>query len=349
METGLKRIEATLDRLNAQGNSAIDRPGALQSGPSTEADPSRTTSIDLIQAKGSGVETPYSLQQGRSKSAAKPLIQPFPLPKQSVAQSAPETPAMPATIQPSNALQTTNQKPARSSSKSSSSIKPSNANKGASKSATKVKKSSLSSSSSKATPGSVETVQPFSVQNTGQEAPPLPKSKPPSFSSHRHAANPNLAVGLLKEIETVVVHWQLELEQTVLEIQALYLEGPIVDGWLESHPYGSPQVMQPIGTATLRHAEIDRLMDYVEEICRVPQTLDLDEVPRTSYRLCGLDADGQLWSRPCPPQQVPYVSLAIARYQKLRILLAKKQTLESRLTQLVQNLTILHSQMQDHL
>lgn len=336
METGLKRIEATLDRLNGlngQENPTSDRSDILQSEASVEADPARTV---------------------------KPTIQPFPLPKPSVVQSVPEAPAMPAPLQPSSAFQSTKQKPARSSSKSSSSGKPSNSsklssgNKGASKSAasksaTKLKKSSLSPSSSKATLGSVETVQPFSVQNTGQEAPPLPKPKPPSFSSHRHAANPNLAVGLLKEIETVVVRWQLDLEQTVLEIQALYLEGPIVDGWLESHPYGSPQVMQPIGTATLRHAEIDRLMDYVEEICRVPQTLDLDEVPRTSYRLCGLDADGQLWSRPCPSQQVPYVSLAIARYQKLRILLAKKQTLESRLTQLVQTLTILHSQMQDHL
>jgi hypothetical protein len=330
METGLKRIEATLDRLNGlngQENPTIDGSGALQSGPSAEAALTRTV---------------------------KPMIQPFPLPKQPVVQSIPEPPAMPATLQPSSALQASKQKPARSG-KSSSNSKPSNGNKSAnksaasksatSKSATKLKKSSLSPRSSKATPGSVETVQPFSVQNTGQEVPPLPKPKPPSFSSHRHAANPNLAVGLLKEIETVVVRWQLDLEQTVLEIQALYLEGPIVDGWLESHPYGSPQVMQPIGTATLRHAEIDRLMDYVEEICRVPQTLDLDEVPRTSYRLCGLDADGQLWSRPCPSQQVPYVSLAIARYQKLRILLAKKQTLESRLTQLVQTLTILHSQM----
>jgi hypothetical protein len=88
-------------------------------------------------------------------------------------------------------------------------------------------------------------------------------------------------------------------------------------------------------------------MEYVEEICRTPQTLDLGEVPRTGYRLCGLDADGQLWSRPCPSQQVPYVSLAIARYQKLRILLARKQTLESRLNQLIQNLTMLHGLIQE--
>ena len=180
------------------------------------------------------------------------------------------------------------------------------------------------------------------AKTTRPDSLPLPKAKSPSFSSHRHALNPNLAIGLLKEVEAVVVTWQLQLEQTGLEIQALYLEGPIVDGWLESHPVGSPQVMQATGATTLRHAEIERLMDYVEEICRTSQAPET----RTGYRLCGLDADGQLWSRPCPAQQVPYVGLAIARYQKLRILLARKQTLETRLHRLIQNLTLLHGQMQ---
>lgn len=176
---------------------------------------------------------------------------------------------------------------------------------------------------------------------------PQPKAKPASFSSHQHALNPNLAVGLLKEVESVVVSWQLQLEQTVLEIQALYLEGPIIDGWLESHPAGSPQVMQIMGATTLRHAEIERLMDSVEEICRTAQVLAApDAAAQISYRLCGLDADGQLWSRPCPSQQMPYVGLAIARYQKLRILLARKQALEMRLHRLIQNLTLLHGQMQ---
>lgn len=174
---------------------------------------------------------------------------------------------------------------------------------------------------------------------------PQPKAKPPSFSSHRHALNPALAVGILREVESVVIGWQLQLEQTVLEIQALYLEGPIVDGWLESHPVGSPQVTQPMGATLLRHAEIERLMDYVEEICRTSQPPDLGA--RTGYRLCGLDAEGQLWSRPCPAQQMPYVGMAVARYQKLRTLLARKQTLEARLHRLIQNLTLLHGQMQD--
>ena len=185
---------------------------------------------------------------------------------------------------------------------------------------------------------------PLTAPKPRPDSLPLPKAKSPSFSSHRHALNPNLAVGLLKEVESVVITWQLQLEQTLLEIQALYREGPIVDGWLESHPVGAPQVMQAIGATTLRHAEIERLMDSVEEICRVAPASEVEA--RTGYRLCGLDADGQLWSRPCLSQQVPYVGLAIARYQKLRILLARRQTLETRLHRLIQNLTLLHGQMQ---
>ncbi|HEY9698616.1 MAG TPA: hypothetical protein V6D10_15240 [Trichocoleus sp.] len=192
----------------------------------------------------------------------------------------------------------------------------------------------------------VTTVQPFPVQEDSPST-PLPKFKTPSFSSHRHAVNPNLAVTLLHQIEAIVVQWQLELEQVALQIHALYLEGPIVDGWLESQPYDAYQPIQSTGSSKLRHAEIEHLMEYVEAICNTPHPPFTDNQPRTGYRLCGLDADGQLWSRACPPQQVPYVSLAIARYQKLRILLGKKQSLETRLNQLIQNLTMVQGRMQE--
>jgi hypothetical protein len=304
METGLKRIEATLDRLNTQTGLYSDR-----------SNHSATAQMAQTAAPATPVVNSVTKTSPASAKSAKSTIQPFPFPQEPIAEPMVEVVAPSARVEP----KPQKSKPARS------------------KSASKTKK---------AAPRSAD-VQPFPAEQNCPKGPALPKPKPPSFSNHRHAVNPNLAVGLLKEIETVVVGWQLELEQTILEIQALYLEGPIVDGWLESHPYGSPQVMQSIGTATLRHAEIERLMEYVEEICRTPQTLDLNEVPRTGYRLCGLDADGQLWSRPCPSQQVPYVSLAIARYQKLRILLARKQTLESRLNQLIQNLTMLHGLMQE--
>lgn len=191
-------------------------------------------------------------------------------------------------------------------------------------------------------------------------------------SSQRHATNPNLAIGLLRQIEAIVQQWQVELDQVLQQIQTLYAEGPIVDGWLESQSFeayqttasaaqsieqsgqqsgqqsGGQSANQALNATILRHAEIEHLKEYVDAICSTPQPPFTDNQPRSGYRLCGLNADGQLWSCPCPPQQVPYVSLAIARYQKLRILLDKKQTLENRLMQLVTDLTLMHGQMQNN-
>jgi hypothetical protein len=205
-------------------------------------------------------------------------------------------------------------------------------------------------------PASAETVQPFPVQRQGVEAPVLPRSKPASITHHRHASNPGLAVTLLQDIELRVKGWQQELEQIIQQIRSLYAEGPIVDGWLESHsdshlaaspqPLDSRSLTQSIDLATLRHAETDHLLKYIEELCSVKQPPVEQAEAGVSYRLCGLNADGQLWSRACPAQQVPYVSLAIARYQKLRILFSKKQSLETRLQQLVETLTLLHGQIQ---
>jgi len=184
-------------------------------------------------------------------------------------------------------------------------------------------------------------VQAFSTQDSGGKTPSLPKFKSPSFSNHRHGANPGLAMNLLNEIEESVVGWEKELQTILRQIQDIYLEGPIVNGWLESNPKETDQG----GKATLRHAEVDRLMDYVEEICAAGAKVSYQS-SRTGYRLCGLDASGKVWTRPCPPDQVPAVSMAIARYQKLRQLLGRKQYLETRLSQLAQTLVILHSHIQ---
>ncbi|WP_017651824.1 hypothetical protein [Fortiea contorta] len=186
-----------------------------------------------------------------------------------------------------------------------------------------------------------QSVKTFTVQDIGGKAPNLPKFKTPSFSNHRHGANPGLAVNLLQEIQENVIGWQKELQKILQQIQDIYLEGPIVNGWLESNPRDTDQG----GTATLRHGEVERLMDYVEEICAAGGKVSYQSSV-TGYRLCGLDAAGKVWSRPCPPDQLPAVSLAIARYQKLRQLLGRKQYLETRLSQLAETLVILHSHIQ---
>ncbi|MFN6527121.1 hypothetical protein [Nostoc sp. ChiSLP03a] len=186
-----------------------------------------------------------------------------------------------------------------------------------------------------------ESVQTFQAEENGNKTPSLPKLKTPTFSSHRHGANPALAMNLLQEIQETVGGWQTELQNILKQIQDIYLEGPIVNGWLESNPTEP----EPGGTATLRHAEVDRLMNYVEEICATGGKVSYQS-SITGYRLCGVDDTGKVWSRPCPPDQVPNVSMAIARYQKLRQLLGRKQSLETRLSQLAQTLVVLHSHIQ---
>ncbi|BDI15102.1 hypothetical protein ANSO36C_09040 [Nostoc cf. commune SO-36] len=186
-----------------------------------------------------------------------------------------------------------------------------------------------------------DSVQTFQTEESGSKIPSLPKLKTPSFSNHRHGANPALAMNILQEIQETVADWQTELQSILKQIQDIYLEGPIVNGWLESNP----QEPEPGGTATLRHAEVDRLMNYVEEICATGGKVSYQS-SITGYRLCGVDDAGKVWSRPCPPDQVPNVSMAIARYQKLRQLLGRKQSLETRLSQLAQTLVVLHSHIQ---
>ncbi|MEH1908868.1 hypothetical protein [Nostoc sp.] len=186
-----------------------------------------------------------------------------------------------------------------------------------------------------------DSVQTFQAEENGSKTPSLPKLKTPSFSSHRHGANPALAMNLLEEIQETVAGWQIELQNILKQIQDIYLEGPIVNGWLESNA----QEVEPGGTATLRHAEVDRLMNYVEEICATGGKVSYQS-SITGYRLCGVDDAGKVWSRPCPSDQIPSVSMAIARYQKLRQLLGRKQSLETRLSQLAQTLVVLHSHIQ---
>jgi hypothetical protein len=183
-------------------------------------------------------------------------------------------------------------------------------------------------------------VQTFPAQEGVGKTPILPKFKTPTFSSHRHGANPALAMNILQEIQEKVAGWQQELHSILQQIQDIYLEGPIVNGWLESNPESETN-----GTATLRHAEVDRLINYVEEICandgKAPH-----QAYRAGYNLCGVDNSGKVWSRPCPPDQLVSVSMAIARYQKLRQLLGRKQYLETRLSQLAESLVVLHSHIQ---
>ncbi|MBD2427653.1 hypothetical protein [Phormidium sp. FACHB-1136] len=170
------------------------------------------------------------------------------------------------------------------------------------------------------------------------------KSKRPIFSRHRHDANPALALKVLQDVHGAVESWHSELRQTVQMIQDLYLEGPIVDGWLETMDSAPPAQTQD-AAALLRHADPQALSGYVDQLCEslgheVPASASPEaSAVAPSYRLCSLNADGHLQCIPCPPEQVSTLSLAIARHQKLRQLVDQKRYLEAKLKRAVEVLT----------
>lgn len=162
---------------------------------------------------------------------------------------------------------------------------------------------------------------------------PTPPRRTPAAIAHS-----TTVLNRLREIEATVLGWQEEMAELMTAIQSLYQAGPMVDGWLET---ATPAKAQQ--AAKLRHAEVDQLLDYVEEVW---EKAPLGPVP-TRYRLCGIDEVGQFWSRPCPLEQVRSVQMAIDRYQQLQQLLEQKHLLETRFKQLAETLAVLQHRMEE--
>jgi hypothetical protein len=220
---------------------------------------------------------------------------------------------------------------------------PSVSAEGSGRSAGKPISFSIANSTGRVSSGQPPRVAPFPVNQQAAQMPMLPRRKRPSFSRHRHDANPALALKVLQDIHIAVDAWHGELKQTVQHIQELYMEGPIVDGWLEVVDKTSGAGTD-ISAAMLRHADPQELSGYVEHLYQ-SMGHDQDEGAKAtqqqtpSYRLCSLDSDGRLNCIPCPPEQLSTISLAIARHQRLRQLLDQKQYLEARLKRTVEVLT----------
>ncbi|MGF1458366.1 MAG: hypothetical protein ACFBSG_05000 [Leptolyngbyaceae cyanobacterium] len=159
--------------------------------------------------------------------------------------------------------------------------------------------------------------------------PLLPRANRPTFSSHRNDANAALALDLLADVQTAIVSWHQALRETLLEIQKLYMSGPIIEGWLEaihSHP---DEIGLDRQAALLRHGDADQIAAYVDKLSQQPAA-DTDR-PSSQYRLCRLDAEGQMQCELCPPEQLGVIGQAIARNQQLRQLVSQKQYLEVKL------------------
>ncbi len=177
---------------------------------------------------------------------------------------------------------------------------------------------STAEATSKAAKSSSSSV-PIPPLKPHQKAPTLPPFN--SGSAENAPDAPSLVM-------TPLLTLREELQQIIQQITNLYVEGPIVDGWLESYPCESiPRDDEKAFN------DVARPLEYVKAARSLTQDNVVCEAPRSCYRLNGVSTTGQQWSYPCPMEQLPSVSVAIARYEKLLQLVDRKWDLETRLKQ----------------
>ena len=144
-----------------------------------------------------------------------------------------------------------------------------------------------------------------------------------NFSNKENAPDPDLLTTTPPPMASIE-----ELKQVVQQIENLYQEGAIVDGWLESYPCEAT----PSNDESFVNDVVTSL-EYVKAAGNLERDKVICEAPRSCYRLNGVSSTGQPWSYPCPIEQLPSVSMAIARYEKLVQLLDRKRELETHLKQ----------------
>ena len=186
----------------------------------------------------------------------------------------------------------------------------------------------------------------------------------------RYEVNPILALNALTDIYKQVQKYQVQLRQLARKIQQVYAEGPVVSGWLASEAslnaavkYShSPtseakrhcQAPAPLGdmdVALFRHGDADDLMNYLSalesamlagdpstapaDVSSPQPSQSADNKSSSQYYLCRLTSCGQIQTEECPADQVPVLSMAIARYRRLNQLIKQKQAIETKLQAIV--------------
>jgi hypothetical protein len=175
--------------------------------------------------------------------------------------------------------------------------------------------------------------------------PNLPKGRRPHLTNHRNDANATRAMDLLDQVDNTLSQWHQDLRQVLDQIQAVYLAGPIIEGWLEAiaPENDASRAAQP-HASLLRHGDPAHLATYVEHLTQSAAPPS-PHGGVTQYRLCSLDADGRVQCQLCPPDQLGAISQGIARHQQLRTLVQHKQGLEARLQKAATVLTTVCDQL----
>ncbi len=170
-------------------------------------------------------------------------------------------------------------------------------------------------------------------------------------------------IAQLEADQPPMAHAQVTLERVdsirvPLSSQAEITRTPNLPEFVAPVPESSRQqaLATPVLATTLLQDLQNRVQEWtlsLQEILEHIQTLH-DEGPivegwlessGSTYRLCGVNDEGQLWQRPCPAEQILEISLAIVRYQRLQQLLSRKRSLEIRLTYLTETLLSTHSRL----
>jgi hypothetical protein len=153
----------------------------------------------------------------------------------------------------------------------------------------------------------------------------------PKFSHLRQDANPMLAAHMLQEMYRMVAQWQQELQEIERQSLEITASGPVLAAWLET------QIFKP-GTTGKSIPTPYQPIDPVELI-----TVN----PLANYRLCGLDEEGKLWTRPCSTAELSNVRSAVIRYQQLRALTERQSKIERHLRQILEDLVHLRLKLED--
>jgi len=153
----------------------------------------------------------------------------------------------------------------------------------------------------------------------------------PRFSNLRQDANPMLAAHMLQEMYKMVTQWQQELQEIEQHSLKISASGPVLAAWLETQTFkpgttgkSIPTPYQPIDPISLT-------------------TIN----PLANYRLCGVDEDGKLWTRPCSTAEIWNVRSAIMRYQQLKNLTDRQHKIELHIRQMLEDLVHLRLKLED--